>query len=320
MISGVDPKPKGGCLLVADRISLPMRGYKDWTPLFSVLSIAVCWLPLAQGCSGQSTVALKSLSNAERAGQPLGAMVTIDGHQRVLALDTAAYASVIGPEFADYCPELPDSDALPYCTVDGGQRQYVARRVEIGTARARNVSFWFLDLERMKQASALQLDGILGANILNLFCYSLDIDKRVLRLQTSGSCELRDAITKLRLRGNHVYVPVQLGDQTVELLLDSGASWSSLDRKTAEQLARRGWEWHRLSERQEYVDWTGEATDVDAVVLGSGITLGECHISAPVFAISDDTEYPRILGINLLRECAVTVDVPEERVSFSPSH
>ncbi len=175
-----------------------------------------------------------------------------------------------------------------------------------------------VNMEAASRALGVNVDGVLGNDILGELSFKLNYSKRELVLGPQSRLGSLAAPIDLRRSGDQFFVPVQMMSLPGELLLDTGTNSTNLSWET----------WQQLSQR-----WT-PASIIDGVVragvptpaafliclptlLVGSVTMANqvVRIQRPVEAGAFSTEqFAGILGSEILREFEITFDLKHDRI------
>ena len=141
--------------------------------------------------------------------------------------------------------------------------------------------------------------GLLGNDVLKNYAFTLDTHKDEIVLIKPFTSDIKCAVGQ---RG-HLYVEIEIGQQTCMALIDTGASCSLIDEKFYKEMFRI------ISDAKTETgeDWTGASIETPIVEIDS-LTIGDSRFPSHEFAVLDfeqvfsSMEYPivAIIGATTL--------------------
>ena len=210
---------------------------------FSCLAVAGQGAVAADDCKPLTLIT--SVDLLRRDGDPhVFVPVTINGHQRLMLLDTGGWSTEVTSQAA---ADL----GLPYVSIRysevnlAGEESHQAADVDsfsIGQLTTKSVEF-VVAPERYLFHDEPQYVGILAPNILKNYDVDIDFGGNKLSLLSPDHCEGKViywpasavAVVPMRvLRSGHILVPVKLDGRDVSAILDTGTSTTTLMLPVAE--------------------------------------------------------------------------------------
>ncbi|HTZ70863.1 MAG TPA: retropepsin-like aspartic protease [Acetobacteraceae bacterium] len=197
--------------------------------------------------------------------------VGIQGSPEQVALDTGAGVTVISTEAADRLEILHDFDNAAELGGVGGADSVLyigkVKQFDIGGLHLAKLRMPIVDLP-MHTDEGAPVAGFLGADILHAFDVEVDIPGGRLALWRGGAChdpapDWTDGVTPINFDldpGNHILVPLRVGESNLTAMLDTGAGTLSLTTRAA---LRAG-----LSQ---------DALDADPQIQGTGVNNRAWH-------------------------------------------
>lgn len=138
------------------------------------------------------------------------------------------------------------------------------------------------------------------------------------QIQPAKDKALKDLVTRVSIRGNHVLVPVQLEygrkKATAMLVLDTGAEIMVLHEQVAEKL-------HIRSSRKAEVKVAGGRTVPVKLVQLSCVQAGphrKNDIHAVIMAPEGELHYEGLLGMNFLKDLDYKIDFQNQVIQWRP--
>lgn len=135
-------------------------------------------------------------------------------------LDTGATPSVLDPRVAGklHLEVAEEEIAVLGGNVSGGRA--TVPNLELGPVRKQNLPVLVEDLGFLRKALPVEIDGIVGLDVLGQDTFVIDYAAREIRF--GAEKEMRDSIP-LRMQGGLAYVDATVNHAAVHLLLDTGA-------------------------------------------------------------------------------------------------
>ena len=200
------------------------------------------------------------------------------------------------------------------------------RSLAIGTAKVESVQVAIVDLSDVGRAVGMKIDGDIGYNYLKNFRVTVDYPNSTLRLaqghyETIGQVTLKEVDFRLANAAKPL-VLIQVivnGDHHYEFALDTGCSTTMISPELAKNL--------RIESVPIPPITAGGGHQISASVgkLAS-LAIGEAQIQNLPVVIADSfgmlnqatgAQFNGIVGYNFLKEFAVTIDYPNEKIHFS---
>lgn len=200
------------------------------------------------------------------------------------------------------------------------------RSLAIGAARVDDVQVGIMDLADVGKAVGAKIDGDVGYNFLKDFRVTIDYGKKTLRLRRGsyeavGAAALKEVAFTLESPSKPlVLVQVLInGRELYEFALDTGCSTTMISPTLAESL--------KLEDVPIPPITTGGGRQVEASIgnlpslaVGDAVIRNLQVIIADSFTMLNEAtgaSFVGILGYNFLKEFAVTIDYPNERLGLS---
>ncbi|MDH3592495.1 MAG: aspartyl protease family protein [Planctomycetota bacterium] len=209
-----------------------------------------------------------------------------------MILDTGASRTVISPEVRKRLGLARRKKKLPQMTV--------------GPLRASRVPVMVRPLDQISYAVGTGVDGIVGHPIFASFTIVYDYPAREVRVHRDGIPA--DAPETATVKGrSRPYVPVTVGDTTVDVLLDTG-SRSAISLGDFET-----WDF------EDEPVAVGGSIRIDGLHLRHGARLaddarfGPVHLPTPIVTSSVSVH---LIGLGIMDRYAVSFDGPGKRVRF----
>ena len=216
----------------------------------------------------------------------------VDGAKGTFLLDTGATHTTFDLSFVK--KNLPQAKLTPVAlmaesNVEGAPRYMRVKSMKLGTAEFCDFGAMALDISHLHASIGSKVDGILGMSTVG----------RVPCIVSFGAGEVVFAPGKESLAGfgrpvqrslsdpMSVLLPVKFGERTVEVLVDSGASFTFLSRDT-------GWPTTGEAANVPAVDINGKAALAPLVgkkgvlPVGDGIEVSPLVVAAPMNRIGSD--------------------------------
>ena len=216
----------------------------------------------------------------------------VDGAKGTFLLDTGATHTTFDLAFVK--ENLPQAKLTPVAmmaesNVAGAPRYMRVKSMKLGAAEFCDFGAMTLDISHLHASVGAKVDGILGMSTI----------RRVPCIVSFGAGEVVFVPGKESLAGfgrpvqrslsdpMSVLLPVKFGDRTVEVLVDSGASFTFLSRET-------GWPTTGEAANVPAVDINGRAKLAPLVgkkgvlPVGDGIEVSPLIVSAPMNRIGSD--------------------------------
>jgi predicted aspartyl protease/Flp pilus assembly protein TadD len=192
-----------------------------------------------QQCSLKLISSLDLLEN--RAGLPIVA-VTFNGRPAKMILDTGAYWSGITPSAAAGL-KTRELDYIGAVGAGGGTMRTAAKvpQLQIGRLAWHDSDFFVFARDNAEDPDII---GNIGANLLKSYDVEIDYPAHVVKFFLQDHCPGRvvswhfDELAKIPFSVNklgHISLPVTLDGHKYRALLDTGATASFLDKKTADR-------------------------------------------------------------------------------------
>ncbi len=196
----------------------------------------------------------------------------------------------------------------------------------IGTAKVKNVEVGIVDLSDLSRAVGAKIDGDIGYNYLKNFRVTIDYKNNTLRLaqgryETVGQASL----SEVGFRRAHPAKPLVLiqalvnGSDTYEFALDTGSSTTMISPDFAKHLKIQGVPIPPIS--------TGGGNKISASVGNlASLAVGQAQVQNLPVVVADSfgmlnqatgASINGIIGYNFLKEFALTIDYPSEKIHFS---
>ncbi len=211
---------------------------------FVMLSLVVfCrwWIPRHHGGIAESfepfTIALQEIESKtgdRMVDSGLKAIpVTVSDVNGFMLLDTGSNRTMLS---LDFCKEhaLSGRWVKPNTTnLDGTHVLYVEANLAMGNLRVKSFPFWAFELNHLRKSlAAPPLIGILGTDILNRFNYSINFPDNLLQIciaqESDNTTHVRIPIA---IRNNKIFVPIDIQENGIEFLLDTGSNHARLAEK-----------------------------------------------------------------------------------------
>jgi hypothetical protein len=193
-----------------------------------------------------------------------------------------------------------------------------ARKLGIGTKLFEHQSLATFSMQAASRALGVNVDGILGNDILQELSFKLNYSKPELILGPLSKLGSMSSPITLRRSGDQFFIPLHAMSVPVELLLDTGSNSTNLSWGT----------WRELSQR-----WT-PGSIVDGVVRSGVPTPPAFLVCIPKVSVGDITlpdqvvrvqrtvetgafseeHFGGILGSDVLREFEITFDLKHDRI------
>lgn len=250
----------------------------------------------------------------------IGGHLIIESRQdrRVVArflVDTGSSVTLLSPEFANRVGSGPADYNGPQVRVRGADGRtatlpsVAVRRLELGEARFEDVQALVYDLSTLSAHLGVKIDGILGFPLFRDTLLTLDYPgSRVLLTPvgapalTPGSSFTFNATSRVPL------VPVQVGDRTLLVLIDSGSDGPFNLNPVGIDPA------FASPPRPGATVSTLAGEEIQAVGrLGETLRIGNYVLPRPIVHLTDQLSS---LGGEVLKHFAVTFDQARGRVTF----
>ena len=250
----------------------------------------------------------------------------VDGAKGTFLLDTGATHTTFDLAFVK--ENLPQAKLTPVAmmaesNVAGAPRYMRVKSMKLGAAEFCDFGAMALDLSHLHASVGAKVDGILGMSTIG----------RVPCIVSFGAGEVVFVPGKESLAGfgrpvqrslsdpMSVLLPVKFGDRTVEVLVDSGASFTFLSRET-------GWPTTGEAASVPAVDINGKAKLAPLVgkkgvlPVGDGIEVSPLVVSAPMNRIGSDVlkKYDMLIAGRYVsfRSAASNLAVKASSFGFDP--
>jgi hypothetical protein len=193
-----------------------------------------------------------------------------------------------------------------------------ARTLAIGKHVFEHTLLTVVNMEAAARALGVNVDGILGNDILGELSFRLNYSKQELVFGPPSRLGSRAATIDLRRSGDQFFIPVQAMSLSAELLLDTGTNSTNLSWETWQQLSER---WTPPSIVDGVVR-AGVPTPPAFLVCLPNLSVGNVTIADPVVRIQRPVEagafsteqFAGILGSEVLREFEITFDLKHNRI------
>ncbi len=292
----------------------------------SVLWVAGCLLVLA-GCSSPvAPVGPKPDRTRLDARLVVLPATQIGGHLIVEArndrrgvarflIDTGSSVTLLSAEFADRVGSGPSSYDGPQVRVRGADGRVTTlpsvavRRLELGAARFEDVQALLYDFSTLSAHLGVKIDGILGFPLFRDTVLTLDYPgSRVLLTPVGEPALTPGASFSFNATSRVPLVPVQIGDRTLLVLIDSGSDGPfnlnpiGIDPEFA------------TPPRPGATVSTLAGEEVQAVGrLAESLRIGSYVLPRPIVHLTDQLSS---LGGDVLKHFAITFDQARGRVTF----
>jgi predicted aspartyl protease len=242
-------------------------------------------------------------------------------------LDTGAGTSLLSSELARAL-EIESTETKEGYVAGGPIKVPLGnvRSLAIGAARVDDVQVGIMDLADVGRAIGANIDGDVGYNFLKDFRVTIDYGKKTLRLhkglhETVGATAFKEVAFKLASPSKPLVLVQALidGRELYEFALDTGCSTTIISPAVAESL--------KLESVPIPPITTGGGRQVEASVGNlTSLAVGDAVIRNLQVIIADSftmlnqatgASFVGIIGYNFLKEFAVTIDYPNERLSLS---
>jgi predicted aspartyl protease len=242
-------------------------------------------------------------------------------------LDTGAGTSLLSTELARNL-QVEDAKMKEGQTAGGKVTVHLGNveSLAIGTAKVKNVEVGIVDLSDLSRAVGAKIDGDIGYNYLKNFRVTIDYKNNTLRLaqgryETVGQASL----SEVGFRRAHPAKPLVLiqalvnGSDTYEFALDTGSSTTMISPDFAKHLKIQGVPIPPIS--------TGGGNKISASVGNlASLAVGQAQVQNLPVVVADSfgmlnqatgASINGIIGYNFLKEFALTIDYPSEKIHFS---
>jgi predicted aspartyl protease len=220
--------------------------FRPAIPLFACIASVLATHAVADNaCPPLTQFASVDLQRRERDTR-MFVPVTINGQPKLMLLDTGGFMSEVTPQTVDEL-HLPH-ETVQFASINlAGEESRQAADVEtfgIGQLTTKSVQF-VIAPERDLFNGDPHYAGILAPNVLKYYDVDIDFGAQKLHLLSPDHCEGKViywpaaavAVVPIHvLKSGHIAIPVELDGKTVNALLDTGASTSTLTQDAAESL------------------------------------------------------------------------------------
>ena len=232
--------------------------------------------------------------------------VGIAGKTASFLFDTGAHLTVITPEAVKRLGIV--QVRIPIPTPDHPTRKTLDA-LPIESLKLADITFTDydvieLDLSHLTKSIKSRVDGILGSNSFGVLPYTINYRERYIEFGLPDSARKLNW-SMVEVDKHRPVLEAFIDGQSVDFLLDSGASRSFIDkRKYAGKMEKR-------------------KGDVQTDILNSKQTKHNTHavpekmtvVGLPIEGIHPQIcDHRSLLGVDLLQRCIITVDIPHRRV------
>lgn len=161
----------------------------------------------------------------------------VNGRPGLFLLDTGATATVLDLEYADALrlDRRPLGGLLVRTNVEGRLYRAHVDLFSIGDHEFSGFDVAVVDLSHFRRTTGYSLDGILGTNILERSPFLIDSGAGTV---TFGADPVRGPVLPLSGGGGRYFVGIESHGRTFTLLLDTGATLTSLSRRDFSRLVK----------------------------------------------------------------------------------
>ena len=274
--------------------------------------------------------------------------VSLNGTQKLMLLDTGGFMSEVTPQAVAELNLQHESVDFESVNV-AGEESHLAANVSsfaIGQLTTKSVQF-IIAPEHDMFAGDARFAGILAPNVLRFYDVDIDFGAQKLNLISPDHCEGKVvywpaaavAVVPIRvLKWGHISLPVQLDGKTVNAILDTGASMTTLTQTAAESDFGLKMGSKDAPYAQELQDKPGAAIYHHrfASLDFGGIAVGNLDVAllpdyrdklaqAPSLGSrlgnpKDAAEYEdMLLGMNVLRHLHIYIAYKEQKLYITPA-
>lgn len=230
-------------------------------------------------------------------------------------IDTGSSVTLLSPEFANQVGSGPSTYDGPQVRVRGADGRVstlpsvAVRRLELGEARFEDVQALLYDFTTLSAHLGVKIDGILGFPLFRDTVLTLDYPgSRVLLTPVGGPALTPGSSFSFNVLSRVPLIPVQVGDRTLLVLVDSGSDGPfnlnpiGIDPAFA------------TPPRPGATVATLAGEEVQAVGrLADSLQIGTYVLPRPIVHLSDQLSS---LGGDILKHFAITFDQARGRVTF----
>ncbi len=249
--------------------------------------------------------------------------VRVNGRDAVFMLDTGSNYSVIDPAFAERI------GAKKTRTVTGGDMANVRKDIQlysldslaIGGAEVADTPAAGIDLTFLRRQLGVDFDGLVGANVLRLFCTRFDFSANTIRFMTAGS--RADGIRLKNVGHEYFQIPVSINGVEGSAIIDTGSGRGSGIAVPYDAMGK-----FRISPSAIVQSRGGQSAGIYGSTVGGGYVrlaefrLGDLKLAETVATVNrianpaiTDTVY---IGWDFFSQFAITFDGPGGEVVLEP--
>jgi len=252
-----------------------------------------------------------------------------DGAPRIFIFDTGAGLTCVSRELAEELG-LEATGGMSAAAAGGALEAHTSHidTLWLGDLLVTDLDVMVIDTKAMSDMMGRSIDGIVGYNVLNRYTTTIDIRGRRISFEPPEaplpSGEDAVAVPFQILMGVPLVTGVVDGKETLDFLVDTGASTSLLPKAVAERL--------RPTARLEGAAAAGaDSRQIDlAVARFEKLSIGDAVAESPIFSyplteersdpvgMSVDTATRGIIGTEILRDFVVTLNYDRAVMVFRP--
>jgi predicted aspartyl protease len=248
------------------------------------------------------------------------ARITIEpGSQNLnFLIDTGCEITVMDTRTASML-HLPDGKAIAVETLTGESSNPTVeiKSLQIGSYQTKAMRIGVYDLGELTNTAGVEVDGVLGIDVLSQFSFTLEYERKKMTIWASGVVPSSVQTVRVPITpGDGGYlVPVSLnGNVDLQLLLDTGSNMTQLPSSVWQKLTTN-WQPRKVLVG---IDSTGVSSSHSFLARLSSVLVGEAVIDSPAVRFVGPTragtlsesDAHGLLGSDILCHFRVTIDIP----------
>jgi len=217
----------------------------------------------------------------------------VDGDDGYLIFDTGADALILN--------RRADHDAVTFNTVSGttSMSEHKVEALSIGQFSFEDIDAYAQDLSQLEREPNIKLLGIIGAQLFSSELLHIDNERNVIQVLPRYNLSQLNSdqyiSADMRLVDDIIVVPITLSGQSLNFILDSGATTSFVDRSVSEIY---GALFEDTSKQSNILTASSTGASCDIVKV-SKVKISKLSILDLELAVTDLSKFSDELGIKI---------------------
>ena len=241
--------------------------------------------------------------------------VKVNGIKCRLILDTGSPVSVLSKEFCQK-HSLTGKKVSPFVfrsNIEDDNLLKVYAPLEVGNIKLAQSLFYATNLEHITNNASPPPAGVLGADFLNQYIYSINMRDGILKIISEADYDnIAGDKVPIAIRVDQIYINLDIDKKPVEFVLDTGCSISEVNGDDFKHLTRMP-----RKHSAPGFDINSNYSSVSDTIELPDFKFGTSTIKTPLFSVSE--EDVNLIGANLLKHFNIVINPVTKCMIITPN-